>query len=967
MLFGKREPRSSDVRRRGAYRPISENLERRELLAVINLGGAPPGPGTDNIATPPARITVLPNITGDKTSATPGVFYGVDLAGTVANQSAGVSVSDIGDVNGDGYDDFIVGAPSVTQAGGTPGSATPTAYLIFGSRTTNAGAISDWLNINANFNGGETGNVGTGRVGNLAQLGNAQTGQQNPINGLGVAINGGLPYAFPFSGVKFVTGLTTRSELGESSAPAIGFNRENGFMIGAPGAHDPTGGPGTVGAGRAFLISGAVALNNLVGTTVDLDQLGASGISGLNVTTYFSSNTNLTGARIGQSVGGIGDVITDGFPDVAIGAPNASILNGADSGAVFVISGAGITSGLTQSVDLANVGTTNFPGVIFAGATSGDQAGWSLAGVGDVNGATANGSFPIADLLIGAPAAVSGANGKAYLIYGSNILAASASPVNLGLVGTNLNTTTIPPTLITNAVLGLTISGTAGGDLTGWSVSSAGSFNGGALPDIMVGSPGYLNNTGRVDIFYGANFTPAPPVSTLYPGNALVGNIVLGGTSALTNLSATLIGGFAGDLAGYSISQAGKIRSGPGNPILIGAPGYTNNNGQVYVLPPNLGTLTGTSVLTDANVDGSVLAGTRLQFTVPGGSTQPFFGASVSGRLIQSGQTFTSDGDLVGDFIIGAPGYQPTTTGTGRAGGGIVVEGATIPLRIPLAINTQIGVEKPFGPFTNINPTSPNNLLIYVFSVKGSGTTPDFRPATDINPTTVTVNGVAFPGATVAADPKDENNDGIPDAIVTVSPRSNIGLNAGTTSLTITGRTTAAALQPNTPFTGTASISVVGGGGGGGGGGAGAASAIAFTPATTFQPPFGTDRWVPQISSLSRLGSYKPIPLRVALAQFSPPAGFNTRINNFYNPPKEYHQFGHKRSPIATNFATTLGFNGTATAKYHFTTLGYGVFTRSKFHGDKTLVFTHKTPVVPANLQTERFGSTPNTTRHPKK
>ncbi len=965
MLFGKREPRSSDIRRRGVYRPIGENLERRELMAVINLGAAPPGPGTDTIATPPARTTVLPNITGDKTSATPGIFYGVDLAGTVPGQSAGISVADIGDVNADGYDDFIVGAPSVTQAGGTPGAATPTAYLIFGSRTTNAGAISDWLSINANFNGGETGNVGTGRVGNLAQVGNAQTGQQDPINGLGVAINGGLPYAFPFSGIKFVTGLTTRSELGESSAPAIGFNRENGFMIGAPGPHDPTGGLGTVTAGRAFLISGAAALNNLVGTTVDLDQLATSGISGLNVTTYFSSNTLLTGGRIGQSVGGIGDVITDGFPEIAIGAPDASVLNGSQSGAVFVISGAGITSGLTQSVDLATVGTTAAPGVVFAGAIAGDQAGWSLAGVGNVNGATANGSFPIGDLLIGAPAAASGANGKAYLIYGSSTLAASVSPVSLGRVGNNLNTTTNPPTLLNNAILGLTINGTAGGDLTGWSVSSAGDFDGNGLPDIMIGSPGYLNNSGRVDIFYGASFIPAPPVTGAYPANALVGNIVLGGTTTLTN--ATLVGGFAGDLAGYSISEAGKIRTGLGNPILIGAPGYNNNNGQVYVLPPNIGTLTGVSSLADANVDASVLAGTRLQFTVPGASSQPFFGASVSGRLIQSGQTRTADGDLVGDFIIGAPGYQPTTTGTSRAGGGIVVEGATIPLRIPLAINTQIGVEKPIGPFTNISPSTPNTLPIYVFSVKGSGTTPDFRPVTDINPFTVAVNGVPFPTAIVTADPKDENGDGIPDAIVTVSPRSNIGLTANTTSLTISGRTTPTARQPNTPFTGTAQITVAGGGGGGGGGGAGGASPVAFTPATTFQPPFGTDRWVPQISSLSRLGSYKPIPLRVALAQWSPPPGFNTRINNFYNPPKEYHQFGHKRSPNDVNVATTIGYNGKASASYHKTTLGYAVFTRSKFHAGKTLVFTHKTPVVPANLQTERFGSTPNTTRHPKK
>ena len=123
MLFGKREPRSLESRRRGKYRPTTEGLERRELMAaqIIELNNAPQGPGTDNIATPPARTTQLPNITGDKTSTSPGLARGVDLVGTVQNQRAGISVADVGDINGDGYDDFVVGAPAVPRPGGQPG------------------------------------------------------------------------------------------------------------------------------------------------------------------------------------------------------------------------------------------------------------------------------------------------------------------------------------------------------------------------------------------------------------------------------------------------------------------------------------------------------------------------------------------------------------------------------------------------------------------------------------------------------------------------------------------------------------------------------------------------------------------------------------------------------------------------------------------------------------------------------
>ena len=127
---------------------------------------------------------------------------------------------------------------------------------------------------------------------------------------------------------------------------------------------------------------------------------------------------------------------------------------------------------------------------------------------------------------------------------------------------------------------------------------------------------------------------------------------------------------------------------------------------------------------------------------------------------------------------------------------------------------------------------------------------------------------------------------------------------------------------------------------------------MSFVPATSFTPPFGTDRWVPTISALSALSSYKPIPLRVALQQWNVPAGFNTRINNFYNPPKVHHQFGYKAKPHAGHRTTTLG---------------YAVFTRSKYKAGTVVTYTHPTPVVPSNLQTERIGSSPKTVRKPLK
>ena len=99
MLYGKREPRSAHTRRRGAYRPLGEDLEARCLMAIDVGGTAPP---------------VLPNV------AT--VPFGVEMVGGVPSGGAGFSVSNLGDVNLDGFDDFFIGAPSIASVGGNLGA-----------------------------------------------------------------------------------------------------------------------------------------------------------------------------------------------------------------------------------------------------------------------------------------------------------------------------------------------------------------------------------------------------------------------------------------------------------------------------------------------------------------------------------------------------------------------------------------------------------------------------------------------------------------------------------------------------------------------------------------------------------------------------------------------------------------------------------------------------------------------------
>ena len=925
MLFRNRDPRSLGARRRGEFRPRGEDLEARLLLS-IDLGGAPPGIGSD---TSPTRTTPLPAITGDTLSPSPTQAYGVDLASTQQGQAAGYSVTDVGDLLGNGYDDFVVGAPGVTTAGGATAQSA-VAYLIFGSMTTNSSTISDWLNINANF-----GNSGVGRVGNLNQLGNSVANQQDPYNGLGVSSTG-QQLSYPFNGVKFITSQTTDSELGESVAAAIGVNGQNSFLIGAPGPHDPGGSTNTAGSGRAFLISGGSNLLALSGKTVDLDNLANSGITGVNITTF--TNT-ATAARTGQSVAGLSNFFGDGQRDIVIGAPNAAI-NGA-SGAVYVVDGSALAAGF-NTINLAAVGQTgsgSVAGAIFVGATAGDQAGWSVADAGNVDGLTTSNGVRIEDLLIGAPAQVSGAPGTAYLVYGSTSFTNQITTINgvqvIPLAKVNAPSTTTPVDL--TIVRGLRVTGAAGGDQTGWAVAGGGDFNADGFSDIVIGSPQFNQLSGRVDVFYGSSVNGTAP---------LQGQVTLGAVPA-TFPNATMVGGAINNLAGYSLGYVGtmgaKTPSG-GNPLLIGAPGYNNNAGTVYVLPPSPNTLTGSNSL--ATAEGQPLAATQLFFTTPGATTQAFFGASVSGRVVPVGttQAHTADSDQIGDFIIGAPGNQTVSTGGNGAGSAMIVEGAFLPLSVPAAINTTIGVTKPFGPFTNINPTSPTTMQIYVFSNKAA----NFDPVTQIDPTTVKVNGVAFPNATLAKDPVDENNDGIEDAIITISPRSSIGLTSSSTSLTISGRTlSTATVNANMAWTGTAAITVAGGGGGGTTTGALAgALPIGYIAPTEFVAPFGPSRAVPTLTALSALSSYKPIPYRVAVQQYEPKAAFAERLIQYYYPKKVGRQFG------STNANTPRGTS----------TLGWRVFTRGKLHTGYNITYTHKQIVVPVNLQTERIGGKPRAT-----
>jgi hypothetical protein len=907
MRFGNRGSRLTDARRYAAFRPWRERLEDRVLLA-IDLGGVPPSVG-------------LPNVATINSANTPPGPFGLVEGGTVTAGGAGFQVRDVGNINGTGYDSFFIGAPSVTtnSIGNVVlgGSATNAAYLVFGSTQVSATTV-------ANFNWQLLDTKGQ-RVGDLSQLGN--TTQTNPIPVAGLT-------NFPYAGIKFVNNVPG-SMLGASVSSVMNINGGNALLIGAPNYP---------GGGRAYLVYTNAALNGLAGMGTsgnNVVNLDAPTQPGLIVVTFLNTKTTASTTLTGAAVTGLNNFFANGVPAIAIGAPGATIPNSGlvSSGAVYVLPATSIPV-VTSTIDLNNVGQstlttpTPVPGVLFLGTVTAGTAGFSLADAGDINGVLVGGTA-VDDLLIGAPG--TGSGGTAYLIYGSASLLTLATPnvnnlfaISLGLIGSS------------GVYNGAVFNGLSAGSNTGFSVAAAGDFNADGFPDLMIGSPGNSVPTlaGQVTLIYGKAQTSSSP--------GVFGTINL--SSLPTNIQAvTFVGPSLGALAGFSESSLGRLRTGsnfPNDNLLIGAPGFLSNQGAVYLIPGDPTTLLGTFTLADGT---QPVAATQITITNTVGA--PFLGASVSGGAVATGQTTTIDNSGLAGMILGAPGFNVTGVTTGGstntlAGGAFILQGALVPVNIPInvGITTQIGVGVPIsttGVFT-VNGAAAT-LNIFVFS--NATISPPFAPVTQILPGSIKVNGVAFPNATIAQDPVDENKDGIPDAIITIAPVSALNLTTATTSLTITGLTRPTGANANKTWGGTASIIVTG-------------VAPPFVPSTptavavtavptistTFVPHFGPDTYVPTVAALSAYNSYKPIPLGVAYNQYLPPVGFRGRIKQFFFPTSHVDQFGSRKEDSGARTST----------------LGRAVFTRGKFKPGKTISFTHEVPVIPVQEQHQTFIPTPN-------
>jgi hypothetical protein len=114
-----------------------------------------------------------------------------------------------------------------------------------------------------------------------------------------------------------------------------------------------------------------------------------------------------------------------------------------------------------------------------------------------------------------------------------------------------------------NADVVTTITGANSNENFGYSVSTAGDFNGDGIEDIIIGAPGYKSNTGRSYLFFGG--------------------YCAGGNYSSDSANITFTGSTIGEEFGLSVSGGGDFNNDGFDDIVIGAPGNKSSRGTAYL------------------------------------------------------------------------------------------------------------------------------------------------------------------------------------------------------------------------------------------------------------------------------------------------------------------------------------------------------------------------------------------------
>lgn len=256
---------------------------------------------------------------------------GIVLYGENSGDNAGKTLSDAGDFNGDGIDDFIIGAPN----SGLNGTFSGTVYMIFGNNNLPSPFALSSLN---GTNGFKIQGVAINDFAGSSVDGNLDFNNDG-VKDLVI----GAPFSFQQASGAYV--MFGKTGTYDTNFLLSQLNGQNGFSIRETGSPNITGfsissagdingdqmddviigGDKNSESGFSYIIYGTdQPLNSVVDTFVLPPDIGFT-ISG------FGSQ--------GFSVGSAGDFNNDGIDDILIGAPDADNNLTTDSGSVYIIYG----------------------------------------------------------------------------------------------------------------------------------------------------------------------------------------------------------------------------------------------------------------------------------------------------------------------------------------------------------------------------------------------------------------------------------------------------------------------------------------------------------------------------------------------------------------------------------------------------------------------------------------------------